>query len=102
MQYPINVEKYIAVSRLLYGVNLDNEDAYRKLIPIVNACYAAGLRGEGGFPLDAADEFQATAEALGCPVELVMRNDTANRVIPPMIKWFNRAYEQGRRDAESG
>lgn len=98
MQYPINPDKYIAAMRLLYGANLDVEEAHRKIIPIVNECYAAGLRGEGGFPIDADAEIRAYAEGRDHPLSLVM----ANKLMPPMVKWFNRAYEQGRRDAEEG
>lgn len=68
----------------------------------MNDCYAAGLRGEGGFPLDPYDFFLATAENLDCPLEVIVKNDTASKLIPPMVKWFNRAYEHGRRDAAGG
>ena len=102
MSYPIDADKHIKAVRLLYGVNQGNEDAYRRIIPIVNDCYAAGQRGAEGFPLDDADLFCATAAALGWPLEAVMKNDTANKLIPPMVKWFNRAYEQGREDAAKG
>ena len=102
MKYPINADKYIKAARLLYGVNPDNEAAYRRLIPIVNDCYAAGLLGAKGFPLDAADLFCATAEDLGCPLEPVMRNKTTKQLIPLMVKRLNQAYEQGREDAAKG
>lgn len=101
MKYPIDADRYIKTVRLLYGVNPDNEETYRRIISVANDCYAAGLMGEEGFPLDAADMFRATAENLGWPLEPVMENDTANELIPLLIEMFNRAYEQGQQDTES-
>ena len=102
MQYPIDVEKYIAVSRLLYGAKPEDDGKTRQLLTAVNDCYTAGLLGAAGFPIDAADVFRATAEELGCPLGAVMEDSTANKLIPPMVKWFNQAYEQGREDAVKG
>lgn len=102
MQYPIDIEKYISVSRLLYGVKPDDDDKTRQLLTAVNDCYAAGQLGAGGFPIDAADVFRATAANMDCPMEFVMKDSTANKLIQPMVKWFNQAYEQGREDAAKG
>lgn len=99
MKYPIDAAKYIKIMRLLYGVNPGNENTFRRTIPLVNTCYAAGLRGMEGFPLDASDLFRITAEKLDWPLERAMRDKTVSRLIPPMIEWFNQAYAQGRRDA---
>lgn len=99
MKYPIDPDGYIKTARILYGVDPANEESYRKIVSIANDCYTAGLMGAEGFPLDAADMFRATAENLGCPLEPVMENDTAIKMIPPMVEWFNQAYEQGQWDA---
>ena len=44
MKYPIT-EAYIAAMRLEFGPNKAAEEAHQAIIPVVNAAYAAGLRG---------------------------------------------------------
>lgn len=95
MSYPIDPDKYITALYLLGAPDVD-EGMYRKLIPVVNDCYAAGLRGEDGFPISEDEVICATVAQSGYPVELVRKE----RLISPMVNWFNRAYAQGRQDAE--
>lgn len=102
MHYPADAERFVQLIRVLYGENADTEANCRRIIPIVNDCYAAGLRGDTGFPLDAADLFSCVAEDLGWPLDAVMENNIANGMVPPMVKLFNDAYDQGRQDAAKG
>lgn len=99
MKYPIDPDKYISVLRLLYGPNV-NENVYRTLIPVINDCYGAGLRGEGGFPIGVDEVVLTAVEMSVYPPELVEAE--AKKLSPPMVRWFNQAYEQGRKDAEEG
>lgn len=95
MNYPINTEKYIAALRLEFGQNKAAEEAHRVFIPAINAAYEDGLRGENGYPLDVGEELRAFEEASGRPLERIQ----ANPLLPPLIRWLNSAYAQGRRDA---
>lgn len=97
MKYPIDPDKYITVLHLLYGPDV-NEDVYRTLIPVVNDCYGAGLRGEGGFPIGIDEVICYAVEKSSHPPDVVAA--VANKSGPPMVRWFNQAYEQGRQDAE--
>lgn len=93
MKYPIDVEKYITALRLEFGTNKAAEEAHRAIIPAVNSCYEDGLCGESGYPLNLNEELQKFAEASGEDLR-------DNPLIPPLIAWCNRAYEQGRKEAE--
>lgn len=95
MKYPIDTEKYIQAMRLEFGENRAAEEAHRVIIPSINACYEDGLQGENGYPLDPDKERKALAKAEGKSLEAVRNNP----LIPPLIAWCNRAYEQGREEA---
>lgn len=81
MNYPIDMEKYIAAMRAEFGPNEVAEKAHREIIPLFNAAYMAGRNGEGGYPLD----FEQ------CDVSEAMEN----LLIRLMMDWINRAYESG-------
>lgn len=99
MKYPIDIEKYIAAMRLEFGANAAAERVHREaVIPFVNDSYAAGLRGEGGYPLDLEMECESLAEHLGKPLEVIRENP----LLQPLIACANIAYEQGLRDAKEG
>lgn len=96
MKYPIT-EAYIAAMRLEFGPTKAAEEAHQAIIPVVNAAYAAGLRGEGGYyPLDEDEELRAFAEASGRPLERIL----ANKLLPLLVQWVNAAYAQGQQDAQ--
>lgn len=95
MKYPIDAEEYIEAMRLEFGPNKSAEEAHREIIPFVNSCYEDGLRGESGYPLELGEELQAFAAATGKDLDKLKNNP----LIPPMIAWCNRAYEQGRKEA---
>ncbi len=95
MRYPIDAEKYIAAMRLEFGPNKAAEEAHREIIPLVNSCYEAGLHGESGYPLNLDEERQALAGAMGKYLDKIRNNP----LLPPLIAWCNRAYEQGRGEA---
>ena len=94
MKYPIDAEKYISAMRQEFGENKAAEEAHRAIIPVVNEAYAAGLHGEGGYPLEVGAELQAFAEASGRPLEHIQ----ANKLLPPLIRWVNSAYAQGQQE----
>lgn len=95
MTYPIDAEKYIAAMRQEFGPNEAAEEAHRVIIPFVNSCYQDGLNGADGYPLEVDAELRVFAEASGRPIEKVR----ANELLPPLIRWANSAYEQGRKEA---
>lgn len=96
MKYPIDPDKYISALHLLYGPDV-NEDVYQTLIPVVNDCYDAGLRGEGGFPITIDEMALASMERLGCGSPVI--SSMAYKLSKPIVEWYNHAYAQGRRDA---
>lgn len=97
MKYPIDPDKYITALHLLYGPDV-NENVYRKIIPAVNDCYGAGLRGEGGFPITIDELALAAMERLGCGSPVI--SSMAYKLSRPIVEWYNQAYAQGRQDAE--
>lgn len=96
MRYPINVETYIRALRLEFGLSEAAEEAHREIIPLINRCYEGGLHGEGGYPLDLDEERRDLAEATGKDLDHIKETP----LIPPLIAWCNRAYEQGRKEVE--
>lgn len=96
MKYPIDAEAYIAAMRQEFGPNEAAEEAHRAIIPVVNAAYEDGLHGAGGYPLVVDAELQSFAEVSGIPIERVKGNE----LLPPLIRWVNSAYAQGRRDTK--
>ena len=97
MKYPIDAEKYITAMRLLFGPSSNSERVHRAAIPFVNECYAAGLRGAGGYPLDLRTETQNLANYMGKPLEIIQDNP----MLPSLIDWANQAYFQGQQDAKN-
>lgn len=95
MTYPIDVEKYIWAMRIEFGTNRAAEEGHRALIPLVNACYADGLRGADGYPLDLDGELRALSSASGKDLETLRKNP----LLKPLIQWCNAAYAQGRKEA---
>lgn len=95
MKYPIDAENYIVAMRQEFGANEAAEEAHRAIIPVVNDAYAAGLHGEGGYPLEVGAELRAFAEVSGRPLECVR----SNKLLPSLIGWVNSAYSQGQREA---
>lgn len=91
MNYPIDMEKYIAAMRAEFGPNEAAEKAHREIIPLVNAAYMAGRNGEGGYPLDLEQWVTAYAQHSGRGVSELMENP----LIRLMADWINRAYESG-------
>lgn len=99
MKYPIDVDKYIAAMRRVTDLDSAVEQAYREtILPFMNACYEAGLRGQDGFPLDLENETKVFADIVREPLELAQTNS----LLPPLIAWANSAYAQGRQDAGEG
>lgn len=99
MKYPTNIEKCIAALRLEFGPNAAAERVHREaVIPFVNDSYAAGLRGESGYPMDLEMECESLAEHLGKPLEVIRENP----LLQLLIACANIAYEQGQRDAREG
>lgn len=95
MIYPIDAEEYIAAMEAEFGPNKAAEAAHRAFIPLVNAAYQDGLDRKSGYPLCAKEEIRAFEQCLG-------RATSAVGLITAAIDWCNRAYDQGRRDAEEG
>lgn len=96
MRYPIDIETYMKALRLEFGpVSECREEAYRKAVQLVNACYEDGLRGESGYPLELGEELQVFSEASGSDPDHIKKNP----LLPPLIAWCNRAYAQGRKEA---
>lgn len=91
MKYPIDTNRYIESTRVLYGAK--GEEVCRDyLIPAMNDAYRDGKAGAAGYPKDPAAEI-AEYEAQRGP----MSSDWGRRFTAAFIRCLNVSYAQGRR-----